>query len=128
MKDEQNILDVVTKINEAWSSRQPEDVGPLFHPDVVMAKTSGRALMIGRDAMVQSLEAYRNASETLDFHYHDQQVHVFGDTAVATYIFHVKYLIDGVEQERIGRELLVLTRTDGEWLTSWRMELPRASV
>ena len=110
--------------NRSWSTGDPDAVASLFHPDAVIASPSGQTIAHGRGPIVQSYVDYCSAAKTEAFAESDFQVHVVGDTAMASYTFDVTYVLDGDTHTERGREILTLVRAEGGWQAIWRMQLP----
>jgi len=124
MRDAEQIWQAIEAANAAWLSGSPDDVAPLFHDDVVMAAPDGRPFQQGSEALVQSYVDYCREVTTRGFEVSDRTVRVFGDTAVASYRFRVRYEHGGQEHDETGGELLVFARQEVGWRAVWRMQLP----
>lgn len=123
MSDAEQIWEAIEAANAAWLAGRPEEVAPLFHPEVVMAMPDGRPFQLGMAAMVQSYVDYCRQVTTHEFDVQDHAVRVFGDTAVAHYRFRVRYEHGGQEHDETGGELLVFARQEEGWQAVWRMRL-----
>lgn len=117
------LWDLVVAANRAWSGGRPEDVALLFHADAVMVVPDGPRLA-GRDAIVASVTEYTRAARTLSFVEEAPVVELFGDSAVVTYAFRVKYELGGKVAEERGQEVLVFARREGRWGAVWRTQFP----
>jgi uncharacterized protein (TIGR02246 family) len=124
MSDAEQIWEAIQGANAAWLGGEPTGVAPLFHDEVVMATPGGRPLLQGKAAMVQSYVDYCREVTTHGFEVVDHAVRVFGDTAVASYRFRVRYEHGGREHDETGAELMVFRREAGRWKSVWRMQLP----
>jgi ketosteroid isomerase-like protein len=62
-------------------------------------------------------------AKTHSFEEMEHHVDLFGDTAVITYLFQVRYevLADGVQHEETAQEVLVMRKTD-RWRVLWRTQ------
>lgn len=54
----------------------------------------------------------------------DPRVDVFGQTAVATYRFEIRYDMGDQSYDEHGQDVLVFARQDGRWQVVWRAILP----
>ena len=124
MDAQATIWTAIKAANQAWLGGDAQGVASLFHEDVVMFSPRGEVLVRGRDAMVESYDAYHRRARTLAFDEFDHEVNVFGDTARASYRFRIAYELDGHKHEETGREVMVFTRQDGTWRAILRMNLP----
>ena len=117
---EQAIRSVVESINQLWLSRSYEEIGGLVHEDVVVAPPGLEARVVGRDAYVRSYRDYDQAATTHEFSPGEPQIDVVGDVAVAVAPFSIVYEVDGTTHREKGRDILVLSRSGGEWRVAWR--------
>ena len=126
MTDEQReIWDLVRRSNRAWLAGAAHEVGSLFEEGAVLIAPRLQGRVDGREAIVRSYEDYVHHARTHAFEELEHQVDVFGDTAVATYRFSVRYTINGEEGEHdeVGQEILVFRRGPGGWKVVWRTQL-----
>lgn len=124
MRDAEQIWQAIEAANAAWLDGRPNEVAPLFHPEAVMATPTGRPFRLGIVAMIGSYEDYCRQATTHAFDVTDHTVHVFGDTAVASYRLRVRYEHGGQEHDETGGELMVFARQEDGWRAVWRMQLP----
>lgn len=123
--DTDAIWGVVVDLNRAWFEGRSQDLAPFFHPSVVMFAPTGERLLEGRDAMVRSFVDYTAAVRTHAFTERDgPDVRVCGATAVVSYAFDVEYEFESRRHVESGREVLTLSRDDGEWHIVMRMQIP----
>ena len=121
--DERELWDAVVASNRAWLQGRVSEVAGLFHADAVAVAGAGRRVE-GRDAIVRSYADYCAAAKTHAFEELEHTVDVLGDVAVVTYRFSVRYEMNGVTYDELGREVLVFTRQDGRWGVAWRTQIP----
>jgi uncharacterized protein (TIGR02246 family) len=126
--DAETIWKCVELSNAAWVAGRPEDVAPLFAPDVVMEGSDGRVVARGRDAMVASYVEYCRQVRTHAFVVREHAVHFFGDTAIVTYLFEVTYEVNGQTSRESGTERLVFSRNGGVWHVVWRLQTTAAAA
>ena len=112
----------IQETNRRWMAGRASEVADFFHENVVMASPDGKVMVRGRHAMVESFEAYCARATTHAFSERSHEVVLFGNTAIVSYTFDVKYEIDGTVLDEVGHEMLVL-RDDGGWQVVWRMQL-----
>jgi len=51
-------------------------------------------------------------------------IDVVGQTAVASYVFDIRYELEGVAYQESGRDLFVFSREQTTWRAVWRTMLP----
>jgi uncharacterized protein (TIGR02246 family) len=122
--DREMIWEAIRASNAAWTRGEPEKVAALFDENVVGIAPGMQGRAEGRDAIVASYVEYCRAAKTHAFEELDHSIDVFGDTAVATYKFSVRYEIDGQIQDEVGQEILAFARRDNQWLAVWRTQVP----
>src|SRR6267378_375272 len=114
MTDEQReIWELVRRSNRAWVSGAAHEVAALFDEAAVVIAPGLQGRVEGRDAIVRS---YEDEEHSID---------VFGDLAVVTYRFAIRYTLnneDG-EHEETGQEVLVLRRGPSGWKAIWRTQV-----
>jgi uncharacterized protein (TIGR02246 family) len=123
-RDQEEIWQAIHDVNAAWTSGHPERVGALFHDDVVMVGPGLSGRVEGREAMIQTFVDYCHQVKTHTFEELDRVVDVFGNSAVATYRFFVRYEIEGAVHEEFGQEIVVFARREGRWGAVWRTQIP----
>lgn len=121
-----HLLQLLRTANEAWTSGRPHDVEGLYHPAVVLSGPDGRALLEGREAMLESYAEFCEGARVDDFQEYNHRVAVTGDTAVVSYEFAIEFTVfdEGESHAERGRELLVFAKDAGEWAVVWREQTP----
>jgi len=122
--EEDDLWQAIKDANDAWTRGDPRDVAPLFHAHAVMVAPAMKARLHGRDAMVESYLDYCRQAKTHAFEELDHAIDVFGDTAVVTYRFRVRYELDETVHDEVGQEVLVLIHEDDRWQVVWRTQVP----
>jgi ketosteroid isomerase-like protein len=124
MTDQQvELWNLVRESNRAWTSGSTKELTSLFDENAVVIAPALQGRVEGRDAVVASYVSYNLHNKTRSFEEMEHQVDVFGDTAVVTYRFQVRYepLAGGDVQEETAQEVLVLRKTD-RWRVLWRTQ------
>ena len=127
MTDEQReIWELVRRSNRAWVSGAAHEVAALFDVAAVVIAPGLQGRVEGRDAIVRSYEDYVHHARTLSFEELEHSVDVFGDLAVVTYKFAIRYSVSGEaeEHDETGQEVLVLRRGPSGWKALWRTQVP----
>jgi ketosteroid isomerase-like protein len=117
------LWNLVRESNRAWISGSTKELADLFDDHAVVIAPALEGRIEGRDAIVASYTSYTMHTKTHSFEEMEHQVDLFGDTAVVTYRFQIRYelLADGVVQEETAQEVLVLRKTD-RWRVLWRTQ------
>lgn len=118
--DRARILDMLRAINRAWLERKPQDLFPLVHPEIVVVFPSFAGSVTGRKAFMAGFEDFCLHAQVLTFEEWDHQIHVSGNTAVASFAFEMIYRRKGPAFKCTGRDLWVFARHEGNWLAIWR--------
>jgi ketosteroid isomerase-like protein len=118
--DHEAIRDAVRAINENWQAKRYDRIGPLLAEEAVVAHPGFGSRTRGRTAYLQSYLDYDRAATTVEFVSDEPQVDVVGDTAVAVCPFRIVYDIKGTRHRERGHDILVFSRSRGEWKVVWR--------
>ena len=121
---EQELWNLVLDSNRRWLSGEPRALSRVYREDAVMATPGFAQRLRGRETLVQSYIEYNERAKTHGFVESEPAVDLFGDAAVVTYRFTVRYEIAGVVHDESGHEVLMFVRTDGRWQIAWRTQIP----
>lgn len=121
-----SIQQCIQDMNAAWLEGRLDGLGQYFADNAVIAPPGGQNRVVGRDAVVDSFRQYNEQATTHAFEQRDLQIDTMGSTAVARLYFRVRYEYDGSIHEENGQDILVLTRSGGEWRIVWRTQLAEA--
>jgi ketosteroid isomerase-like protein len=110
----------VRAINDHWRNKEYDRIGAVLADEAVIAPPGFDRRVRGRDAYIQSYRDYDEAARTLKFWAGDAEIDVVGDVAVAVVPFEVVYEIRGARHRERGHDILVFSRTAGEWRVVWR--------
>ena len=115
---------VLGRINDAWTRGRAEDIPhamqDCFAKDAIIKGPDFRTAGEGKETCIKSYQEFVKAASLREWLSSDPDIDVFGDTAVATYSWELRYEMHGQEQRDSGRDVFVFTRKDGKWLASWR--------
>jgi ketosteroid isomerase-like protein len=87
-----------------------------FHPRVVGFSSTRQERIAGRAAMRKTFDYYHQASSHMKYHIAKPQVHVSGETAVATFYWTVELGTGRPRHAIHGRGSHVFARQNGQWL------------
>ncbi len=114
------ILQLIRQITDHWLKKRYDEIGELLSEDVVIAPPGFERRICGREAYVESYRAYDQSAVTHEFKPEEPEIDIMGETAIAICPFFVVYEIkDKIYREK-GHELLVLSRSTGQWQVIWR--------
>jgi ketosteroid isomerase-like protein len=119
----QEVWQVVQRLNRAWVEGRPADLAKWFHEDMVIVAPDLRTRFEGREACIRSYAEFLDRGVVDRFEEIEPHVDVFGDAAVATYRFDVTYEMGGQTLRDRGGDLFVLRRENGGWKAVWRTML-----
>jgi general stress protein 26/ketosteroid isomerase-like protein len=119
------IITIIRSINEACVQGKDFDkLSRLFHEDVVMVHPGFSARATGRDMCLRS---YEDACSQMTFERlegSDEQIDVYGSTAVVAYKYDCVWEFQGKKHTGDGREILVFAKDGQKWQVVWRTLIP----
>lgn len=95
-----------------------------FHDDVVVVPPG---FTVRAEGKAVCLKSYEDACSQMTFEKldaSDEQIDVYGSTAVVAYKYESIWEYQGKRMEDDGHEILVFTQDDGNWKIAWRTLLP----
>lgn len=129
MTDEDEVRRVIDRLNTAWSRHPPDQIPEamegLWHQDAVIL-AGAQEIARGREACINSYRDFVEQATLEDTDVGEPSVEVWGDTAVATSLWHMTYDLDGQRHTESGHESFVLVRTNRGWEIAWRSIVPTA--
>jgi hypothetical protein len=127
MSDAEEIRRIVDAINEAWLHAPPavmrSEMIQYFHPDITVRGPDLTRLFAGREACVDSYAEFVGGATVLESHFSPAEVDLFGDFAIASTAWRLKYDLGGARFDETGHDIFAFARMDGRWLAVWRMLL-----
>lgn len=118
--DRAKIRALIKSINQAWLQDRVEELEQFFHPDIVMVRPGFSDRSEGRAAAVKSYEDFIAHATIREYRESEAAVDLFGDTAIATYQFHMLYEMTGESFRESGRDLFIFARSGNGWQAVWR--------
>jgi uncharacterized protein (TIGR02246 family) len=124
--EQREVWELVRRSNRAWVSGAAHELGDLFDEKAVVVAPGLQGRVEGREGVVRSYEEYVHHARTHSFEELEHSIDVFGDLAVVTYRFAVRYTLNGEdgEHDETGQEVLVMRRGAGGWKVLWRTQMP----
>lgn len=120
---ENDIRNIIHRINRAWQEGHPEEIEPLLHPNVVMVFPGFSGRSRGVVAMMAGFQHFCAHATVLDYTESNLEVEVVGNTASATFRFAMLYERDGRRYRSTGRDLWMFGKEAEKWLATWRTML-----
>ena len=111
------------RINRVWLNGEVEGLAPMLHPDVVMVFPGFTGRIQGREEFLAGFRDFCQNARIYEFHDHDHQVDVAGDTAVVSFRFDMVYERSGERYHSTGRDLWVFENQGSAWIAVWRTML-----
>ena len=109
------------RINAAWRERRYDDLCQMFAEDMVFTLPGFSGLLQGREAIVASYREFNERVTLTSYREEQLVVHVWGDTAVASYRWDMAWLAGGVPNHETGQDVFAFRHhTNGAWLAIWR--------
>jgi ketosteroid isomerase-like protein len=121
--EREEILTLLGRISAAWREGRMEELAEYFHDDMVIRGPQLQEMGRGRHICVGSYKDFIAQATVLELKESDAEIDVWGDTAVASYAWEMKYEMGGASYHESGRDLFVLKRDGGKWLAVWRAVL-----
>src|SRR5688572_10312102 len=89
-----DIRTLLRRINRAWVHGPLDDLEACFHEDMVIVSPGFKDRTEGRAACVASYKEFIESATVHEYHESEPEVHIVGDTAVATYRYEIVYTMD----------------------------------
>ena len=123
-KDATEVREAVQSINAFWLSGRVGRLRELVDENVVMVGAQFAERYQGAQALVDSFQAFVRNAQVQHFAASEHTVDVWGDAAMATFRFEMRYVHAGVTFEDVGRELWMFAKRNGCWRLTWRHQVP----
>ncbi|HEY1337841.1 MAG TPA: nuclear transport factor 2 family protein [Bryobacteraceae bacterium] len=119
----EEILSLLTRINNAWSQGRPLELNQYFDDQMVIRGPQFQEMGRGREACVRSYVDFLNNAKVHQFSLGEVQVDLHGDTAMATYPWEMTYELQSGTYTESGYDLFVFSHASGAWRAIWRAML-----
>ena len=117
---QKEIINIIKKINTAWTKGRIEDFREFFHRDITIASPDFQNRLRGIVEVQKSYKDYYDNSKTLSFSESDFHIEIFDKTAAADYEYHIIYEINNKKYDGTGREIWIFINVNNKWLAVWR--------
>lgn len=119
----ENVAATMRRINRSWLDGQVESLAAMVHPEIVMTFPDFTGRMQGREEFLAGFRDFCRNACIHEFHDHDYQVDVAGNTAVVTFRYDMVYERSRKQYQSSGRDLWIFQNEDNEWIAVWRTML-----
>jgi ketosteroid isomerase-like protein len=114
---------VVQMINRVWLNGHVEALAPMVDPNIVVVFPDFSGRSHGREQFLAGFRDFCENAKVHEFHDHDYQSDLVGDTAVVTFRYDMIYERSGERYRASGRDLWVFQSQNNEWIAVWRTML-----
>lgn len=109
------------RLSEAWRNARYDELAAMLDEHVVMALPGFTGRVEGRDALVEGYRQFLTRATITHYDEGPAEVEVWGDTALVTCRWEMRWLDAGEENRAAGHETFVFRRpAGGEWRAVWR--------
>ena len=111
----------LASLSTAWQNRRYDELAAAFHERIVMALPGFSGRVEGRDALVASYREFMERATLTHYAEEPPTIDVWRRTAVATYRWEMRWLVNSIPNQAAGSEMFVFARgLAGEWRAVWR--------
>jgi uncharacterized protein (TIGR02246 family) len=114
---------VIQTINRVWLDGQVEALATMVDPDIVMVFPGFSGRIQGREQFLAGFRDFCENAKIHEFHDHDYQSDLIGDTAVVTFLYDMIYERSGERYRASGRDLWIFRDQHNGWIAVWRTML-----
>ena len=122
----ETVSSAMQRINRAWLEKRPEDLAPLFHPEITFVLPGLAGRVQGREALVAGFVDFCGNATVHEYREADFAADVIGDIAVVSFRYEMVYERSGERYRASGRDLWVFRREGEGWIAVWRTMLDTA--
>lgn len=124
------IEQVLESIAHAWRHHRLGELGDFLDDDVVFVAPGFRERLVGRAPLVERFRRFLDEATITEYVERDLTVDVFGDTAVATFLWEMEWDFEASTFRQRGHDVVVLTQRAQGWRVVFRLQVapPTAPV
>ena len=119
------IKEILKSVNASWLSGKLDNLNKYFHENMIIVSPNIKILASGKENCIQSYIDFLNRATIIDYSDRDPEVHVFGNTGIAFYAYHIFWKIDEKTFRENGEELYVFNRNNDKWSIVMRKLMPK---
>lgn len=101
-------------LNDTWTQGQPTRLVDYFHRDMIAVTPVDRLRRDGAAACIAGWQGFAESSHIHSWREIDPLIRVFGDAAVVSYYYEIRFEVDGQVVDQRGRDLFFV-RENGRW-------------
>lgn len=102
-------------LNDAWTQGHPERLADFFHRDMIAVTPVDRLRRDGAAACIAGWQGFAESTRIHHWREIEPLIRVFGDAAVVSYYYEIRFEVDGRIIDEEGRDLFFLVRENGRW-------------
>lgn len=123
---------VLAEINRIWRDSAPETIAELIAPhfteDAIVVAPSLARVARGREQVAASYGDFVRTASLLEVSIDEPEVDTYGDVAVATMPWRMRYEFGGRTGTERGFDTYVFRRDDDRWRVCWRSTVSAEEV
>lgn len=102
-------------LNDAWTQGDPAQLVDYFHRDMIAITPVDRQRREGAAACIAGWQGFAESTRIHRWREIDPLIRVFGDSAVVSYYYEIRFEVGGRVLEQDGRDLFFFVRENGRW-------------
>lgn len=120
LMSEPDVHDALCAINRAWREGRPSDMANYLHPGITMVLPRFSGTIVGSESLIAGFSEFCSNARVLEYMESDEQIHVIGDVAIASFRFFMVYERATYRERSTGRDMWVFERSGTRWRAVWR--------
>jgi len=112
---QQEIWATLRALNDAWTQGRPERLVEYFHPKMIAITPVDRLRRDGAASCIAGWQGFAESTRIRSWREIDPLIRVFGDSAVVSYCYEIRFEIGGQVIEQGGRDLFFFVRENDRW-------------
>jgi len=116
----QSLSELMLLINDCWLHAHFEDLEAIFHSDIVFKSPDFTQQLKGKTACIGSYQDFMEKAAIDSFETEAAQIDIFGQTAVVSMNFSMRYIISAKHFHKKGTDTFVFVKEAENWKAVWR--------
>ena len=112
---QQEIWTTLRALNDAWTQGSPERLIEYFHPKMIAVTPVDRLRRDGAASCIAGWQGFAESTRIHSWREIDPLIRVFGDSAVVSYYFEIRFEVGGQLINQGGRDLFFFVRENDRW-------------
>lgn len=121
------LISFAESLDRCWMEGRFDDLAAFLADDVVFVAPGGQRRSEGLTRAIESYRQFTSHAQVNRFETSDYIATLRGDTAILEYHWQMDWIAAGTAYSEAGREVLVISRRDGNWRVVWRTQIPGAT-